>query len=399
GLGDQFSAIAARYQQMKDQQEAFDAELARRRFNGRIAQAEDEVTANAPPDGSGMHEAMYGQVDPRTSQVVETGLFDTLFDAALPNMPESQRAGFARQKEAMRAVGSLRMAQRQLQRRDEYELAEWTKVDTMSTGSIARGNPNDTDRFEAIRQSGFDLIARIGNPIFRQTAEAAWRSNTAKALVQAMIAQDPKRAAEMLGAAHAGSRTKDDTAEAVGDSSVRGTSTFDRSSSTTPDDKPAIPLDAITYLKPSDLAALRDQANTATAAQLVDARAKVQLAEQNAPAVIAATGKYPEREPTAQDFVNVYGAEDGPKHFENFRIAAGVAKAFNDMYRAPNQAIHAELRDFEPGPNGAPEERERYEVRAGAAQLIMAARDADPASYVGQIVAGPSSGLEQGHNT
>ncbi|RUU49267.1 hypothetical protein EOC99_36910, partial [Mesorhizobium sp. M7A.T.Ca.TU.009.01.1.1] len=71
GLGGQFSAVAERYQQMKDQQEAFDAELARRRFNGRIAQAEDEVAANAPADGNGLHEAMYGQVDPYNGRVVK----------------------------------------------------------------------------------------------------------------------------------------------------------------------------------------------------------------------------------------------------------------------------------------------------------------------------------------
>jgi hypothetical protein len=110
GFGDELSAVAERYQHMKAQQEAFDAELARRRFNSRIAQAENEVAANAPADGSGLHEAMYGQVDPRTGQAVKTGLFDMLFDAALPNMPESQRGSFARQKEVMRRVGGLRMA-------------------------------------------------------------------------------------------------------------------------------------------------------------------------------------------------------------------------------------------------------------------------------------------------
>jgi hypothetical protein len=251
GLGDRFSAVAERYQQMKEQQEAFDAEIARRRFNGRIAQAEDEVTANAPANGAGMHDAMYGQVDPRTGQVVKTGLFDTLFDAALPGMPESQRAGFAKQKEAMRAVGARRMAQRQKARRDEYELAEWTKVDNISTSSIAKSDPNDTANFEAIRQGGSDLIAKIGNPLARQAAEAAWRSNTAKALVQALVAQDPKRAAEMLGGGQAGSRTEGGTVEAVGGSGASSTSTFDRSSSTTPDDKSVIPLDAITYLKPA----------------------------------------------------------------------------------------------------------------------------------------------------
>ncbi|WP_179293622.1 MULTISPECIES: hypothetical protein [unclassified Mesorhizobium] len=100
GLGDHLSAVAERYQQMKEQQEAFDAELARRRFDGEIAQAEDEATANAPADGSGLHEAMYGQVDPHNGRVMKTGLFDRLFAAALPNMPESQRAARPRQRKA-----------------------------------------------------------------------------------------------------------------------------------------------------------------------------------------------------------------------------------------------------------------------------------------------------------
>ncbi|MFB9981266.1 hypothetical protein ACFSQQ_19375 [Mesorhizobium kowhaii] len=318
---------------------------------------------------------MYGQVDPRTGRVVKSGLFDTLFDHALPNMPESQRANFARQKEAMRAAGSLRMAQRQQARRDDYEQAEWTKVDNISTSAIAKGNPNDTGTFEAIRQNGFDLIAKIGNPLARQAAEVAWRSNTAKALVQAMIVQDPKRAAEMLGAAQAGSHTKDDSAKAVG-----------ATSSTPPDGKTAAaPLDAITYLAPGDVAALRDQANTATAAQLVDARAKVQLAEQNAPAVIASTGQYPEKKPSEQDFVNIYGADEGAGRFQTFNITAGIADAFFKMRRAPNQAIHAELRDLEPGPDGSQQEREQYEVKAGAAQLVLGARRADPVGYVSQL--------------
>ncbi|WP_224718678.1 hypothetical protein [Mesorhizobium sp. BR1-1-11] len=42
GPGEHLSAVAERHQQMKNQQEAFDAELARRRFNSQIAQAEDE---------------------------------------------------------------------------------------------------------------------------------------------------------------------------------------------------------------------------------------------------------------------------------------------------------------------------------------------------------------------
>ncbi|MER9137538.1 hypothetical protein NKI20_14780 [Mesorhizobium sp. M0830] len=200
GLGDEFSAIAARYQQMKHQQEAFDAELARRRFKGRIAQAEDEVTADAPADGAGLHDAMYGQVDPRTGRVVKPGLFDTLFDAALPGMPESQRAGFAGQKEAMRAVGARRMAQRQLERRQDYEQAE---VDTaLKTSAIAIGNanPDDTITFEAARQEGLDLIDKMGlDPGIRQQKVKDWFGTAAKTRLEALIAKDPKRALEMFG--------------------------------------------------------------------------------------------------------------------------------------------------------------------------------------------------------
>lgn len=191
GFGDELSAVAERYRQMKERQDAFDAEIARRRFNGRIAQAEDEVTANAPADGSGLHDAMYGQVDPRTGRVVKPGLFDTLFDDALPTMPESQRAAFASQKEAMRAPGSLRMATRQQGRRDDYELAEWSAVQDASLRAIAQSDPADASTFESILQSGLNLIAKMGNPANRQAADAAWRSNTAKALVRFGAAEWP----------------------------------------------------------------------------------------------------------------------------------------------------------------------------------------------------------------
>jgi hypothetical protein len=454
GFGDQLSAVAERYQQMKDQQEAFDAELARRRFNGRVAQAEDEVPANAAPDGAGLHETMYGLVDPRSGLVVKSGLFDTLFDDALAHMPASQRAAFATQREPTRAVGARRMAIRQRDRRHDYEMAQVDTVLQTNATAIAQGDPDDSAAFEAKVQDGLDLIAKIGaDSQTKLQAMTDLFGATAKARVQALIAKDPKRAAELLGAAQAGmaSGQAGGAAAAVGganvfakgatdtasDASANNTSqqanaaanvvstqawglatptnnlSREQSSSTTtvngdgvgnktPDEMvaqafgeppssgvgTAIPLDAITYLKPSDFAALKDQANNATAAQMIGANARVMLAEQNAPAVIAATGKYPEEEPTAQDFVNVYGTEEGSKRFDRFRITTDVAKTYSDMYPASNQAIHAELQDFEPGPEGSPKEHERYEIKAGAAQLIMAARDADPVAYVNHLFQG-----------
>ena len=58
------------------------------------------------------------------------------------------------------------------------------------------------------------------------------------------------------------------------------------------------------------------------------------------------------------------------------------------MRRMPNQAIHAELWDFEPGPNSSQEERARYEAKAAGAQFVLGARRADPAAYVGQMFPG-----------
>ncbi|RUU63924.1 hypothetical protein EOD03_37725, partial [Mesorhizobium sp. M7A.T.Ca.TU.009.01.1.2] len=173
--------------------------------------------ANAPPDGSGLHETMYGQVDPRNGQVVKSGLFDTLFDDALPGMPESQRINFARQKEAMRAVGARRMAQRQLQQRKDYEQAQ---VDTaLKTSAIAIGNanPDDTVTFEAARQEGLDLIDKMGlDPGIRQQKVKDWFGTAAKTRFEALIAKDPKRALEMFseGAPASGSNAFGDTAQA-----------------------------------------------------------------------------------------------------------------------------------------------------------------------------------------
>ncbi|WP_287350848.1 hypothetical protein [Mesorhizobium sp.] len=200
GFGDELSAVAERFRQQKQQQDAFDAEVIGRELNGQIAQAENEAIRNAPADGRGLHDAMYGQVDPRTGQVIKSGLFDTLFDGTLPKVPESERANFIRKKEALRLAGSARMAAQQYARRQDYEQTEWSKAQDSYTTAIAQSDPDDTAAFEAIRQSGFDFIAKMGNAVARQAAETAWRSNTAKALAQARTAKDPGRSVELLGA-------------------------------------------------------------------------------------------------------------------------------------------------------------------------------------------------------
>ncbi|MCA0057910.1 MULTISPECIES: hypothetical protein [unclassified Mesorhizobium] len=384
-LGDELSAVAERYRQMKERQEAFDAELARRRFADRIAQAEDDVAANAPADGSGLHDAMYGEVDPRSGQVVKPGLFDRLFDEALPEIPESRRAAFARQKEPMRAAGSPRMAQRQQEQRDEYELAEWAKVDTMSTSSIAKGDPNDIGAFEAIRQNGSDLIAKIGNPVIRQAAEVAWRSNTAKALVQAMIAQDPKRAAEMLGGAPADSSSSDASDVSwirLAGSSDTAAAKGNRVGKLAPDEIVAqafgedIPQD--------DRSALLQQAQAAHASQQVEMRTRIGLAEQNAPRAIRDTGSYSGPTFTPEQFVGLYGATEGFRRFQALHQALDVSRQFHGMRTMSNDAVQAMVKESAPKADSAtPEEdRARYDAIAAAADLTFQARRGDPGGYV-----------------
>ncbi|MCV3209246.1 hypothetical protein OHD62_23775 [Mesorhizobium sp. YC-39] len=386
-FGDELSAVAERYKQRKEQQEAFDAEIVRRRLKGQIAQAEDEAVQNAPADGSGLHDAMYGQVDPRTGRVIKSGLFDELFDSTLPKVPESQRANFTRQKEVLRAAGSERMAARQQARRDEYEQAEWTKVDNFYTGSIAKSDPNDTKTFEAIRQNGFDFIGKISNPLARQAAEMAWRSNTAKALVQAMIAQDPKRAAEMLGAAPVAADGMGETVRAAMDTALPAKETGavtkgDRVGKLTPDEMVAQAFRD--DIAPEDRPALAQQARAADATRQVETRTSIGLAEQNAPAAIRDTGIYSGPIPTPEQFAALYGATEGARRFEGFNRTIDVSRQFHGMRDLSNNAVRAMVKDADPTADSSTseEDKARHDAVATAADLTFKARQTDPGGYV-----------------
>lgn len=392
GFGDEFSTVAERHRQMKEQQEAFDAELARRRFNGQIAQAEDEVAANAPGDGAGLHESMYGQVDPRTGQAVKPGLFDELFDDALPNMPESQRANFARQKEALRAVGGQRMAQRQLQRRQDYEQAQVDTVLQTNAIAIGKANPDDIVTFEAARQDGLDLIDKMGlDPGIRQQKVKDWFGTAAKARFEALIAKDPQRALEMFGvgtpAKSSGGDAVSDTTQAAGsfvsDSSKMAAGKGDRVGRQTPDEMVAQAFRD--DLPQEEQATLIRQAQTGRTAQQVEFRTNIGLAEQNAPDAIAQTGAYSGKMPGRDAFRIAYGLDEGDKRFQDFDWRADVGRQVFGMRTMPNQAIHAALRNADSGPNGSQEDQARREATAVAAGLVMNHRRGDAAGYVSEV--------------
>jgi hypothetical protein len=386
GFGDQLSAVAERYQQMKAQQEAFDADLARRRFNGRVAQAEDEVAANAPADGAGLHDAMYSpQVDPRSGKVVKPSLFDMMFDEALPNIPQSQRAAFANQKDALYAAGARRMAQRQLQRRRDYEQAQ---VDTaLQTSAIAIGNadPDDHVTFEAARQEGLDLIDKMGvDQGIRQQKAKDWFSTAAKARFEALIAKDPKRALEILGVGTPadGGETAGDTMQAAG-GPVSGSFEAATAKGNRVGRSAA---DALAYLSQDDIKRLIDRAHAGTAAQLVEARTNIALASQNAPDAIANTGSYSGNMPSTADFAAVYGAEEGGKQYRDFAHQIGVGRQAFGMRIMPSQAVHDLLRNAESGPGSSQDEDQGdRDVLAEAARQNLSARTNDPGGYARHV--------------
>ncbi|WP_421917360.1 hypothetical protein [Mesorhizobium sp.] len=417
GFGDQLSAVAERYQQMKDQQEAFDAELKRRAFNGRVARVEDEVAANAAPDGAGLHDAMYSaQVDPRSGKVVKPSLFDILFDEALPNMPESQRSAFVDQKGALYAAGARRMAQRQLQRRQDYEQAQVDTALQASAIAIAQGDPDDSTAFEAQRQDGLDLIAKIGaDAQTKLQVMTDWLGATAKARLQALIAKDPKRAAELLSAEQAGASAGHavGAAAAVGSANVfaKGPTNIlkdasannasqqakgvanDRDASplavrgdaVAPDEKGAPVSSWLADLSPDTANALHMQARVATAGKLINGRANIDLAVHNAPAAIADTGSYSGAMPGPADFAAIYGAEDGGKRFQEFNRKIDIGQQTFNMRFSSNQGIQAALRDAEPGPGSSQEDQSRYQVAATTALRVLTTRRADPAGYVRKV--------------
>ncbi|MFD1976891.1 hypothetical protein ACFSQQ_19470 [Mesorhizobium kowhaii] len=116
-------------------------------------------------------------------------------------------------------------------------------------------------------------------------------------------------------------------------------------------------------------------------AQLIEARTNIYLASQNAPDAIANTGTYSGQMPNPADFAAVYGAEEGGKQYQDFSLRMDVGRQAFGMRTTPNQAIHAALRDAEPGPGSSNEEQRRYQVTAAAALKTLSMRREDSAGY------------------
>ncbi len=416
---DHWQAVAERHEQRMAQQRAFDTEIAARRLNDEIAKAEADAVANAPADGAGPHDAMYGQVDPRTGQVVKTGLFDTLFGDFQEQAPAELRPGLASRKAALREAGSLRMAMQQLQRRKQYEQDQVSAAQTDELDNIARSDPNDAAAFEAARQRGLDLIASMGlDAQGRSQAEAAWRDRTAKSRVEALIAGNPQTALDLLGLRGSSSNQSNLPDQGV-DSMTTGSVARNDNSGLSGEKEGRLhkadpservgqafldkaPIDALlAQLSPGSYDDVVRQARSADAASFISRHANLDTDAQKAKAAIDNMEPYSGSRHDDTEFAQVFGAEEGGKRSRAFNWRADVSPYLADMRVKPTNEVDASIFAAKPIPNRfSPkqdpelykldqarfeEDEKRHELNADAAALVIQQRQVDPAAYARRV--------------
>lgn len=199
--GNDLQNVAARLQQKQEQKDSFDLSIRENEFAADLAKVEDEAVKSAPADGAGLHDNVYGQIDPVTKQAVRPGSFDQVFDQYLQRIPESKRADFQAKKEVYRLRGSARLAQQQYSSEQAYYKVEIQKTQSDITNAMAMADPNDTPTLEAFKQQGIDIIDKSGLPALeKDVARENWLANADETLFKARLEKDPSFASSARSA-------------------------------------------------------------------------------------------------------------------------------------------------------------------------------------------------------
>lgn len=154
---------------------------------------------------------------------------------------------------------------------------------------------------------------------------------------------------------------------------------------------------AIPFPKRITLAA---EARRAAAEVNVTRKASIETIIENAPAAIANTGAYDGKIPTANEFVEVYGAADGIARYKALEAAIDTSKAIYGFRGATNEEIMAQVDAAVPtsGGNDAALESRRFETIAAAAEQTLKAREADPAGYVMNVFPKVAQAFEEAND-
>lgn len=134
--------------------------------------------------------------------------------------------------------------------------------------------------------------------------------------------------------------------------------------------------------------------------QAADARARIEVASANAPVAILNTGNYDGDLPTAEQFIQAYG-EDGADRYNKFKAEVDTSQQAYNMQTMPESEISQLLSNAKPSASGdtAALDTVKYDTLTKAAQQIIKAREADPASYVQQAFPNVAQAWEQAESS
>lgn len=201
--GSTLQGVAERFKQAKEKKDGFDAALLEDQMLADTQQMELDAERNAPADGSGLHDSVYGEITVGPNgqeQVAKPGAFDKLFENYLSRVPESKREEFAAKRELYRQRGSVRLGTAQYKAQQDYYKLEIQKSQNNVINAISLMDPNDNATFETYRNNVLELIDKSDLPaIERDIAKANWEANAATALGESMIANDPDGAKKLRG--------------------------------------------------------------------------------------------------------------------------------------------------------------------------------------------------------
>lgn len=209
--GGMLQGVAERFKAVQDKKDAFDTTLRENEMGAALSALEQDAVKNAPADGSGLHDGVYGQIDPTTNTAVKPGSFDKLFDSYLERVPESKKAEFAAMRETYRLRGSNRLATAQYGAQQDYYKVEIQKTQNGIIAGIMESDPNDAATFETFKSNGLDIIEKSGLPALdKEVAKANWEANASETLYKTLLAKDPEFATSArvaLGLAPVGETT------------------------------------------------------------------------------------------------------------------------------------------------------------------------------------------------
>lgn len=197
--GNTLEAIGARYKEMQGRKDAFDTTLREQELGQSIAQLEATTIQNAPADGTGIHDSVYGEMG--MGGVARPGSFDTLFDSFKARVPKSKQGEFEAMREVYRLRGSNRMAQAQYGAQQDYYKVEIQKTQQGIIAGIMESDPNDVNTYETFKSNGLDIIEKSGLPALeKDVAKANWEANASEALYKTLLAKDPEFATKAKAA-------------------------------------------------------------------------------------------------------------------------------------------------------------------------------------------------------